>query len=165
MLCVSQGVTGQSIGCWVAAQLACCVWLRLGTCSAYKLIVFFFFFFWEAQVTWTDLMNQATQRSEQKHRQPVKPELAAGTGGTPQRCCNWAASSACWNRALQQPTQVKIVRHGQPNLRTLREAQRPAVQAGKRLMAASASRYQRPLKDQTWTMPQHARTVRTQAKH
>ena len=80
-------------------------------------------FFWEAQVTWTDLMNQATQRSEQKHRQPVKPELAAGTGGTPQRYCDWAASSACWNRALQQPTQVKIVRHGQPKLRTLREAQ------------------------------------------
>lgn len=50
--------------------------------------LFFFFFFWEAQVTWTDLMNQATQRSEQKHRQPGKPELAAGTRETPQRCCN-----------------------------------------------------------------------------
>jgi hypothetical protein len=23
----------------------------------------------------------------------------------------WAASSACWNRALQQPTQVKIQAH------------------------------------------------------
>ena len=33
-------------------------------------------------------MNQATQRSEQKHRQPGKPELAAGTRETPQRCCN-----------------------------------------------------------------------------
>ncbi len=30
-----------------------------------------------------------------------------GANAAAQRYCNWAASSACSNRALQQPTQVK----------------------------------------------------------
>ena len=85
-------------------------------------------------------MNQATQRSEQKHRQPGKPELAAGTRETPQRCCNLGGKLGLLE---QGPTAAHPSQDSQAwsaETRTLAEAQGLAVQAGKRRMG-SASHY------------------------
>ena len=81
-----------------------------------------------------------TERLGQKHRQPGKPELAAGTTETPQRCCNVGGKLGL---LYSSPPKSGMVSRKSRGSEKSTETHR---QAGARLIAAFTSRSQNPIR-------------------
>jgi hypothetical protein len=100
------------------------------------LLLDFFFFLGRRKLHGRITRTKRPKGPSRSSRQPGRPGLAMGATAATQRYCKCEANSACWNRALQQPAQVKSQAH--TAYRQLHLKERNQAASPRPLMAASS---------------------------